>query len=166
MKLAIKYGVLVGLGSFAWIMAEYFLGFRTTHFGTHLTTSLFAVVVLALGVALAIGYRRQQLGSRFTFGSGFWTGLGVSLVAGLVMVAGQYLYLQVVDPTYLDRAEAWSTYVQVLDGTPFETAKANTANDSWKYNANVRAFGQVPYFLVQGAVVSGIISLVATKKRR
>lgn len=165
MKLSLKYGVLVGLGSFAWLLAEYFLGYRTNDFGIHLTTSLLSVVILIAGIILAINYRRRQLKNRFSFGSGFMTGLGVSLVAGLVMVVGQTIYLKAVDPDYLKRAQAWSTYVQVIDDTPLQTAQSNTADDDWKYNADVRIFGQIPYFLVQGAVISAVVSLIAVKKK-
>lgn len=165
MKLIVRCGILVGLGSFAWILAEYFVGFRTTDFSTHLTTSLFTIAVLIVGIVLAVYYRRSQLGNRFSFRSGFMTGLGISLVAGLVMVFGQYIYLGVIDPGYLERAQDWSAYIQVLNGQTVEQASASTADNAWKYNIHVRALGQVPYFLIQGVVVSAIVSPLAVKRK-
>jgi len=166
MKLVSKYGALVALGSLAWILAEYLLGFRTSDFGTHLVTSLFSVVVLILGILFAMRYRKQQLGSRFTFKTGFVTGLSVSLVAGVLMVVGQYVYLGVLDRDYLDRAAAWGAYVQVLDGKDLADGRASIDENAWKYNMNVRALGQIPYFLAQGAVVSSIAAIVMVKKKR
>lgn len=165
MKLVLKYGGLVAVGSFAWLLMEYFLGYRTAKFDVHLVTSLFSVVVLLTGVILAIRARKGQLGTAFRFRYGFVTGLGVSLVAGFLMLFGQYIYFGIIDPDYADRAKAWGTYVLVLDGQSLEEAKASTEEGAWKHNIHVRAFGQIPLFLVQGAIISAITSAVVARKR-
>lgn len=166
MKLSMKYGLLVGLGSFAWLLAEYFLGYRTTKFDIHLTTSLFAVIILIVGIVLAVAARRAQQGKAFRFKDGLITGLGVSLVAGIIMVAGQYVYLGVIDKGYANRAKAWSTYILVLDGDSLETAKAKTADGAWKQNIHAKALSQIPLFLVQGAIISTVVSAVTIRRRK
>lgn len=165
MKTAVRYGIFVGLASFLWIMAEYWLGFRTTDFGTHLITSLFSIIILIAGILVALYAQKASQKGKYTFSNGFLTGIGVAFIAGLIMVAGQYLYIGVIDTDYPERAKSWSTYVQVLDGVPPEEARANTAYGAWKHNIHSIAWRQVPLFLVQGAIISiGASALVMRKK--
>jgi len=165
MKTAVKYGLIIGLLSFAWLMAEYFLGFRTDNFGTHLTTAPFVVGALVVAIVGAIYTTKNERGSGYGFKQGFITGVVVAVIAGAVMTVGQYVYY-FVDPDYANRAKAWSTYVQVLDGTPLEEAKANTQDGAWKHNTNVKALGQIPLFLLQGALISVVASPIVTRKKK
>jgi hypothetical protein len=165
MKTAIKCGIAVGIGSFLWILVEYRLGFRTRDFDRHLITSLFSVIVLIGGIIAAINVNKRQLGSKYGFKQGVGTGLLVSLVAGVIMVFGQYTYLGFIDKNYTRRAQAWSAYIQVLDGQTIEEARTNTDDGAWKYNIHVRALGQIPMFLVQGLIISAIAAPIITRKK-
>lgn len=166
MKTAVKYGVLVGIGSFFWIMLEYWLGYRTGRFNVHLTTSLFSWIVLLGGIVALVYGERTRRGREYSFKKAWYASLVLSLVAGVIMVFGQYLYLGVIDKNYLRRAQTWGTYIQVVDGVDLEEAKANTADGAWRRNMHVRALGQIPQYLLWGGIFGAGASAVITRKRK
>lgn len=169
MKLSIKYGSLIAAGSFLWLVCEYLMGFRTTNFNVHIITWIIVPLVLsALGLVLAIRERKTQLGPAFHFKQGFITGLAVSFIAGLLMVFGQYIYLRVIDTGYIDRAKSWSSYIEAIDGISMEESDRSSARESksLEYNLLSRSMSELLHFLVQGAVVSSVISAVIIRKKQ
>lgn len=166
MKVAVRCGVVVGLGSFLWLLCEYWFGFRTTNFGQHIVTSPFSVIVLIAGIAAAIYLTRMRAGSSYQFVDGFKTGMVVAAVAGVLMLVGSYVYYGLIDREFQQRAHDWAAYVEVKSGTSLEQATADADKGAWKHNMHVRAWSQVPLFLVEGAVVSTVTSAVMTRKKR
>jgi hypothetical protein len=165
MKLAVRCGIAVGLGSFLWLLAEYWLGFRTDNFGQHIQTAPFAAVVLIAGIMTAVYLNRLHEGREYRFKDGFMTGMWVSLIAGIVMFFGAYIYYGIIDTEFQARAKNWSTFVQVQGGASFQEASTNSEQGAWKHNTHVRAFSQLPLFLIEGAIISAVASAIITRKK-
>lgn len=104
MLLNLITGVLIGLGSSVLLYTLHFQGLLRTPLGGRLLMG--AMLIHAVGLLAAL-WRHRSVGG---FGGEvdvpfirlFGAGLVISLIAGLVVAQGSWLFIQVVDPTYLE----------------------------------------------------------------
>lgn len=99
MLLNVVTGLVVGIASASLIYVLHFLGVLRTPLGGQLL--LLAIVFHTTGLLFAL-LRQRARDTDIPFARLFGAGLMLSLIAGLALAVGSYLFLTVVDPTYID----------------------------------------------------------------
>lgn len=99
MKINLGAGLAVGLLDFLLLCTLHWTGVLKTDLGVRLLMLTLFTHALGLIVAMVV-LRRQEGGAGFA--RLFGAGLLVSLVAGVTAAGGMYVFLQRIDPTYLD----------------------------------------------------------------
>ncbi|MCG8457897.1 MAG: DUF4199 domain-containing protein [Holophagales bacterium] len=102
MLLNLVTGLLVGLGSTGLLYVLHFQGLLREPLGERLW--LGAMLIHAVGLLVALWRHRGSAGNEadVPFSRLFGAGLAVSFVAGAVAAQGAWLFVGVVDPSYLD----------------------------------------------------------------
>ncbi|MFW5663056.1 MAG: DUF4199 domain-containing protein, partial [Bacteroidota bacterium] len=99
MKTELKFGVIIGLGMFIWVVLEYFLGFHTTNIAMHPIITNFAFLIPVLGYVFAMKEKRD---SEFTeglpYGQGFKSGMAITGIVIVISLAGQIVYHEIINP--------------------------------------------------------------------
>ena len=104
MLLNLITGVLIGLGSSVLLYTLHFQGLLRTPLGGRLLMG--AMLIHGVGLLAAL-WRHRSVGGAggeidVPFSRLFGAGLVISMIAGLVVAQGSWLFIQVVDPTYLE----------------------------------------------------------------
>ena len=100
MKPRVKYGIALGVINFLWILIIYVLGLSHTITGIMLAfvSLIFSIVVCVL----SIREERKLLGGFISFGDAFKVGFTTIFISGLIGLISQFIYTQVIDPTYME----------------------------------------------------------------
>ncbi|HET6244590.1 MAG: DUF4199 domain-containing protein [Bacteroidetes bacterium] len=101
MKTEIKYGLITGVLGAAWLYIEYVIGLHDTYIDYHPKVTMFALFIPVVTIVLAIREKRNKSQEgMITFWQGVLTGFGVSLIAAIINVGAQWLYLTVINPEW------------------------------------------------------------------
>ena len=153
MKTESKYGLIIGLAGFTWLLAEFIIGFHGKLADYHGYSSLTAVAINIIGITLSIREKRnKEFDGKISFGQGMWTGLITSIIAGLVGIVGIVIYFQLVNP---DFTKDMMAHAQQAVGHDHHDPKEimETAVSSMVYYS-------MNWFIIQkffGAIISGVI---------
>ncbi|MEP5611962.1 MAG: DUF4199 domain-containing protein [Cyclobacteriaceae bacterium] len=168
-RIAIKYGGLTGLI----IMTSWFVSYFTWG-GLHFAGSeLFGYSVMLLAfstIFLAIrGERKKSEKDEITFKKGFFTGLGISLVAAIIYVVGWiWIYMPAFEPDFVDRYEA--SQIEIVNQTESSSEiKMEQIQEIKEFNTSYRkphvmaAFTFLEIFPI-GLLVTIISALILRRK--
>ena len=129
-KISIKYGAISGL----LIVSSWFISLMI--WGPDLNFSggeLFgyAVMILSLtAVFMGVKNRRDERGEVFTFKEGFFTGLGIVLVASTIYVVGWMIYMPNFAPDFADKYGA--SQIEMIQQQDIPDTEKTTQIDSIK----------------------------------
>jgi hypothetical protein len=98
-------GAVTGLMDFSSIMSSIVFG---------LLSLLIMIVVIIYGV----NEYRNELNNRLTFNQAFIAAFGIALVGNIIATAGQYIYTNLIDPTFYDTMAEQMTAMMEKYNTP------------------------------------------------
>lgn len=167
MKIILKYGLIVGVVIFIYIMLELALGLHGKYLSIGQYTGYLRYLLLAAGIYVGTNdLRYEPPGTGITFWTAFGKGLGISAVAGIIICISEWLYIDFINPQF------------VQDFTEFTINKLKAANASAERIAEVMKQAQIwkplemqmlLYFaetMVLGFVFSIIVAVLLITKNR
>ncbi len=154
--LILRYGLVAGLIVIGVNTLSLELGFGFVWLG-------FLVMFLAFGlIFVAIArHRDNALGGVIGFGTAFWLGLGVTVVATLVYVALWELYLYLHDYNYIDQYLQGLVDAQKAAGASAEALQALAADNDTMRQQYANPWIRLPMTAMEIAPVGLLVSLVA-----
>lgn len=158
MKPELKYGLLAGAGTSAWIMTEYLLGLHTTRLAVGAVSGYFSSLVILLCLWRMLRAKQAAYGPMFNLRHGLWSGLYASLAGAVVVYGFLVLYNQVIHPGWLDHAMQWKVDRLRADGI----AEDEIRRQLDFYRRANQPVGLLLTTLVGTTLMGGIMSLVIT----
>ncbi len=151
----LRYGAINGFVGVILFVAGSVTGLMD--FSNVMSSALFGLISMAISIAIIVygiqQYRDTELGGQISFGQGFITALGISIVGILLSTIGQYLYTSIIDPTFYETmAEQMNEMFEKLN-VP-ETAREEALEQ-------IRNSGTLSIMLINGAKVSGFMAVVS-----
>ncbi|MGH7599589.1 MAG: DUF4199 domain-containing protein [bacterium] len=132
MKIILKYGLIVGVVIFIYIMLELALGLHGKYLSIGQYTGYLRYLLLAAGIYVGTNdLRYEPPGTGITFWTAFGKGLGISAVAGIIICISEWLYIDFINPQF------------VQDFTEFTINKLKAANASAERIAEVMKQAQI-----------------------
>ncbi len=126
MKIILKYGFLVGVLVFIYILLELVLGLHGKYLNVGQYTGYLRYLLLAAGIYIGTNdLRYEPPGTDITFWTAFGKGLGISAVAGVIICISEWLYIDFINPQF------------VQDFSEFMINKLKAANASAEHIAEV-----------------------------
>lgn len=116
MRIAAKWGVILGVSVIAWTLVIHFLGFYTTNLAAGQKADVAATVIPIACIAMALRERRRQLGRglaiKETLGVGVLTGVvSIPITAGFL-----WFYHHVMNPQWADLLIAYKSQQMAAAG--------------------------------------------------
>ncbi|MBK8847892.1 MAG: DUF4199 domain-containing protein [Bacteroidetes bacterium] len=100
-KLAMRWGLITGVLSFAWLIGEFIFGLHTTHVRLHPYITNFAMLIpIVCSVIATKQIRTQVFQGSATFKELLRHGLAIAVIATACGIAGQLIYHLLVNPNY------------------------------------------------------------------
>jgi hypothetical protein len=166
-KTAVRYGVFALVFTIIWTMMEHIVGFNTTNHEAGQYARMVGAIVFWAMIFVAIYQRRKQQGGLISFGQGFGTGAGVSIIYSLGCCVWYALYGEVINtqfkPTLMafERAKLEAAHISAdLIEAKMKQVDMTTGGSVLSY-----VFLIVFMFLL-GAVVSVIAALIFQRKKK
>jgi len=132
----IKWGLIITLAGFAWILAEWGLGLHSRHIDLHATVTLLWIPLAMVLLVLGLLDLRRARGGRLSYGQGLRAGLVIAVIVAVLSPLLQWLYLAVINPdffpTMIDHA--------VSQGTEPAAARAYFTQANYLIQGTVGAF--------------------------
>jgi hypothetical protein len=108
MKIAIKWGIILGAVICLWTLALHALGFYTTRLGAGQIADVVAIIIPIVVLFLAIRERRAtNSGQTLTIGQGIVTGVMTGLVSVPITAGFLWFYHHYVNPRWMDLLVQW-----------------------------------------------------------
>lgn len=157
MKAAFFYGILFATILFLWYCLEYLLGLHDTYIEYHAFVSYFFAVPVVVVMASAVRHRKRQLhgGEGVRFGTLFSFGFVVALVASFVVVPVMYVFIQWVNPGFLDALAQHAIGAEGMD----------PSLASRRFSIGGFLLQHAALILIVGAVAAFVISVIMAAKR-
>jgi hypothetical protein len=155
MKIAAKWGVILGLAVIVWTLLLHALGFYTTNVGAGQVADIMATV-LPLAAIVAALRERRAMGS-LTLGQAVATGLGVGLVSLPITAGFLWAYHHFINPEWSELIVAYRRDVLTQSGASAEAIAAmETAQ-----RASATDVAQLLGAAIGTPIVSVVIALIA-----
>jgi hypothetical protein len=161
----LQYGLIIGFGLIAWILAEYAAGFHTTQLEVGEYSGYFSIIIPLIALYMGIrSFRDKELGGSMTFLKGFAAGSRMSFIASVLISLFLALYITVINPEWIDLGLEYQRNKLVATGLSQQEV-TNTLdlmkNDYTLSSMMLYAFGGT---LLQGSVLSLIYSAILKRK--
>jgi hypothetical protein len=105
MRPEIKWGLISGTGVCLWILLEYWLGLHTTRPELGAYTGFLSNLIPLTALYLLLRHKRAQIyDGRLGLGSGIFSGMFASFVAGMLVYSFLTTYTHFINPTWIDQA--------------------------------------------------------------
>lgn len=99
-KIAINYGLLWGLAGIVSLIIFYSMD---SHVGTNYVKSIIDTLVMIAAIVLGLRAFKADNGGYMSLGEALKTGLGISLIAGLIGAIFFYIFVSFIDTTFIDK---------------------------------------------------------------
>lgn len=109
MRIAIRWGVALGVAICVWTMALHVLGFYTVRLAAGQIADVAAAVLPLAVIVLALRERRRSVGRGLRLVESAQTGLVIGIVSGPISAAFLWWYHHRVNPRWLDLLVEWKT---------------------------------------------------------
>lgn len=160
-----RYGLIGGLVLIVFSMLGILTGFSSPAAGL-VAVALNMVVMLGLYIVLmvlAVKQQRDLQGGFISFGSAFLVAFGVGFIVSIISTLFTFVYLNYIDPGYLDKIiadsqEMWERFN--MNEEQMEAAREQTM----RAGEPVYMLRQMGFGAIFGAIISLIIGAVMKKK--
>lgn len=155
-RIALKWGVLLGVAIVVWTLAVHFLGWYTTDLAKGQIADQVAVVLPAVALFLAIREHAQRLGRAPRVTESLGTGVLTGLVSVPIAAGFLWVYHRFINPRWLDLLVAHERERLERNGTSPE----EIAQRVERLVASGTDSGQVVGAFVGTVILSVVISLI------
>lgn len=156
-RMGITYGVLSAIGIAIYSTLEFAIGLHGKYISVGQYVGYLRYVILFFGLFLGIQKVRDMRENReISFSQGLWVGVLISLVTGAIVTIYEALYLEFINPGFLD------TYIQfTVDELRKAGASAEAVNQAFQ-EAQIwkSAWIQWTFYLIETSVVGFVFSLI------
>jgi uncharacterized membrane protein YfcA len=166
-KLELKYGLIIGLGTSAYVMVEFLLGFHTTQIEMGQYTGYFAMMIPIIGLYMAIKDKKEmELNDTITLPQALKTALIVNAIATAIITGFWALYFTVINPEFFTYGLEFTRQQVIASGvTPTQLAERMAQFSNAFTLKNQLTFIPIGTF-GSGMVVALVISLILKTKNR
>lgn len=149
MRIALKWGTILGLSVILWTAAVHLLGIYTVRIEYAKFVDIAAIVIPMAALTLALTEQRRALDDTLPFGRGVLTGVAVAAVAAPITVAALWYYHHQVNPQWLSFLVAYEQQTLSATGLTADQVASRIA-------ALQRSAGD------QQQIIGGLIGMLAT----
>ncbi len=154
MRTELKYGLIIGLLSAAWVMGEYAAGLHTDLIEYHPIVTWFGMLIPIIGIVLALKEKRALQGKSLTYGQGVLTGFIVSVITALIGSLFFYIYIEIINPDFFPAMIAGARDQAETAGLDADMARKNA-----EMYFNMKSYLMQTFF---GSIIFGlVVSLIA-----
>ena len=162
MKTELKYGLVIGLLMFLWLILEFVMGFHTDKIRYQPYVTNLAYLIPVIGIYQGIKSKRiMDLDGYITYAEGLKIGFIISIYVAIVAVITQFLFHTFINLDYFDKMIEYSTQMKADSGMTEEealtTAKAIFNLTSYLFQAFI-------FNLAIGSVVALIAATMLKRK--
>jgi len=101
-RIALKWGVLLGVAVCVWTLGLHALGWYTTDLAKGKVADQVATILPVIAIGMAMFELRRSLGGRLPFGAGVGTGMLTGLVSAPISAGFLWMYHHYINPRWLD----------------------------------------------------------------
>jgi hypothetical protein len=164
---AVKYGVYALLISIIWTIIEHFLGYNTTNHETGQYARLVGTIVFYILIVVAIFAARKHQNVSLSFGDGFKTGVGVSLIYGLGITAWYAIYGEVINTQYKPTLMAFERAKLEAAHTAPEVITVQMKQVDMNSGGSVLSYVFLFVFMTLiGVIIAAVTSAILRRRRR
>jgi hypothetical protein len=151
----LKYGIIGGFITLAWMALGYALAWDGTAMATY--APYFSLLILALTIYVTVLFKRDRdKGGVISFKEALFAGMSVSFVIGLLVGALLMVYVQYINPGYVNTVVQQATDYYKSEKIPQEQIDKGIASVRAMYSP----FGQFTYGIGTTMLTGLLISLV------
>lgn len=158
-----RWGLIIGILSFLWLIGEYVFGLHTTHVHLHPYITNFALLIPIIGSVIATRQIRAHVfQGTASFKELLRHGLAIAVIATACGIVGQLIYHMVINPNYFTHMIEVSK--QVAQEKNQDIAKAeNFAKEYF----NLKAYLSQIFFggIVFGTLIAVIMAAIFKNKK-
>lgn len=160
-KIAFKYGLLIVVFLFLWVMLEYAVGLHAEYIRFHPLATLVSLVIPLIFLYYGIRESQKNYIGHFTYGKAFQVGLYITLVVTILSPLGQWLIHVLIFPGYFESMQPHTQAQDLAQGIDPEVARREGTGviNLWDYLLKT-ALG----YLVAGIVMSAILAIFVRDK--
>ncbi len=142
-KIEGKWGLVFVVMSLVWMALERLVGLHSTHIDKHaIYTNLFAIPAIAVYVFALLDKRKHDYQGTMTYGQGFMTGVGITVVVTILSPLTGYLTVAAISPDF------------------FPNAIAHAVESGNMTRADAESYFTVGSYLVQGLIGTPVLGLI------
>ncbi len=155
-KIALNYGALWGLAGIASLIVAYSMD---AHIGTNYVKSIVDTLVMIAAIVLGLKAFKKENGGYMSLGEALKTGLGISVIAGIIGAVFFYIFISFIDPGMMDKMLEYQREQMVLQGNNMTSEQIDQAMEMSK---NFMQPWLMSTFAVIGTLFFGfIVSLIS-----
>jgi hypothetical protein len=164
MPIAIRWGLLLGLASMAWLYLTFLLGFHTSGVVRFQVVPVGWFVVTSVVFALAL---REAAGAgRPSFVDGLRTGATIAVLSAVIAIITQIVYFRFVHPAWPELMVEQARQHFLTRGSPAAEVTERVEEARRYFSLRSYATQSALAALVLGLVLSGIITTILRFTRR
>jgi hypothetical protein len=157
MKVAVKWGVILGIAVCVWTLGIHFLGFYTTNLGAGQKADIVAIVLPVGAIVMALLERRRQLARGLTMKDTLAVGMLTGVVSIPITAGFFWWYHHFMNPQWMDLLITYKHQQLAAAGISIDAIM--TVEQSMR--AGATDFAQLMGAVIGTPVISLVISLVA-----
>jgi len=157
MQVALKWGTYIGIALIIYDLIMYVLGMKSSSGGNPLQYVVYLIFIVMLVMAIK-SYRDSN--GIMSYGQGLGTGVLTSLVAGLLAAIYGYLFVAVIDPSFMDGAMDAARDQWEAQGLSDEQIESAEGVASMFMSPGAIAFMSLIMYFIVGLILSLIASAV------
>lgn len=163
MRTAYKWGLIIGVLGFVWLVGEYLFGLHDKYIKMQPIITNFELIIPLVCISLGLlEVKKKDFSGSVSFSEAFKEGLLMSVIAAGIAVLGVFIYFKAINPGWTD----------FMIATSKQTAKA-TGENITKAADFAKIYYSLNSYIVQtfigtlgfGAMIALVVSLVIRNKK-
>ncbi len=161
-KIALNYGLYLGIISILIGVIRYALGMQYDH---DMPFGILSLVIMVVIIVLGIKKYKELNGGLLTLGQGLKTGIAISLIGGVIGIIYTLIFMSVIEPDFMAQKLEMARE-EMLDNPNFSEDQIDNAiemQEKFSSPGMIAAFGML-WTIFLGFVISLISSAIMQKK--
>lgn len=155
-KIALNYGALWGLAGIASLIVAYVMD---AHVGTNYVKSIIDTLIMIAAIVFGLKAFKNANQGYMSLGEALKTGLGISVVAGIIGAVFFYIFISFIDPEMIEKMLAFQREQAILQNPDIDM---NALDQGMEMSKNFMQPWLMSTFAILGTLFFGfIVSLIA-----
>ena len=156
----VNNGVILGVASIVLSLVMYATG---SHLDPHWSNSIISAILFIGVIAYGTSKFKEANGGFMSWGQGVKVGVGIAVLAGLIVVIYNYIFMNFIEPDFMNQMMELQNQ-KLMDGgmTEEQIEAANEMGKSFQSPAIMAAMGIIGY-AIGGFIVAAITSAIMKK---